>query len=107
MRVIDGERAEAKIGPKGEYAIRLRPKYSKDGAVETFQTRIEFFKPEWISQSKTNTETKVETREMLMYNNDLINTTLLLKAGEKSVVGVSKSDADRGLILILSGKVVK
>ncbi|MCX6567181.1 MAG: hypothetical protein NTW38_12315 [Candidatus Aminicenantes bacterium] len=107
MRVIDGEEAETKIGPKGEYTIRLQPKYTKDGAVETIQTKIEFMKPEWISQQKTNTETKVETREVLRFNNDLIKTTLQLKTGEKTVVGVSKSDADSGLILILSAKVVK
>jgi hypothetical protein len=38
---------------------------------------------------------------------DLVRTTLMLKPGEKTVVGVSKSDADKGLILIISGKVTK
>ncbi len=34
--------------------------------------------------------------------------TLTMKSGEKTVVGVSKmSDSDKGLILIISGKVVK
>jgi hypothetical protein len=38
---------------------------------------------------------------------DLIATTLNIKSGDKTVVGVSKLDGgDKGLILILSGKVV-
>ena len=107
MRVIDGETAEAKIGPKGEYAVRLRPKYTKEGAAETIQTEIQLGKLSWVSQQTTNTEKKEETRSVQSRFNELIRTTLLLKAGEKTVVGVSKSDSDRGLILILAGKVVK
>lgn len=107
MRVIDGGEAEAKIGPNGEYSIRLRPKYTKDGAVETIQTEIRLGKLSWVSQQTTNAEKKEETRSVQPHFNELIRTTLLLKAGEKTVVGVSKSDSDRGLILILAGKVVK
>ncbi len=39
---------------------------------------------------------------------DLISTTFTLKSGDKTVVGVSKMDGgDIGLILIISGKVIK
>jgi len=107
MRVIDGNEAETKFGPKGEYAIRLEPKYVKEGATETIQTRIQLRKPEWISQRTTKQETKEEIQSQQMYFNELIGTTLQLKVGEKTVVGVSKSDADKGLILILSAKVIK
>ncbi len=107
MRVIDGNEADTKFGPKGEYAIRLEPKYIKDGATETIQAKIQLRKPEWISQRTTKQETKEETQSMQMYYNELIGTTLQLKVGEKTVVGVSKSDADKGLILILSAKVIK
>ncbi|NIN93016.1 hypothetical protein GTO36_08580, partial [bacterium] len=38
----------------------------------------------------------------------LIGTTLTVKSGERTVVGVSKLDGgDKALILILSGKVIK
>jgi len=107
MRVLNGEEAEAKIGTKGEYTITLQPRYAKDGALETIQTRIRFRKPEWISQQTTNTDKKEETKSMQMYFNDLVSTVLQLKVGEKTVVGVSKNDADRGLILILSAKVIR
>lgn len=107
MRVIDGIESETKFGPKGEYALRLEPKYVKDGAAETIQTRIQLRKPEWINQKITHTEKKEETQSMQMYYNNLIQTSLQLKAGEKTVVGVSKSDADKGLILILSAKIIR
>jgi hypothetical protein len=107
VRVIDGNDTQTKFGPNGEYVIRLRPKYVKDGSSETLQTVIQLRKPKWISQKTTNTEKKEETQSMQMYYDELIQTVLQLKVGEKTVVGVSKSDSDRGLILILSAKVVK
>jgi hypothetical protein len=106
LRVIDGREAEAKVGPKGEYSIRITPNYTKDGSSETMQVRIELRKPEWIP-SAPKTEKGVEPVSLVRFNNDLISTTLTLKAGEKTVVGVSKSDGDKGLILILSGKPIK
>ena len=67
MRVIDGERAEAKIGPKGEYAIRLEPKYAKDGRSKPFKPRIEFRQTGVDLPQTTNAETKDETQAMQMY----------------------------------------
>ena len=100
LRVIEGERAEAKIGPKGEYVLRLEPKFIRDGASEAIKADIEFFKPIWAPMAPNSQGPQ-------MINNDLVRTTLMLKPGEKTVVGVSKSDADKGLILIISGKVMK
>lgn len=107
LRVIDGGRAEAKVGPKGEYSIQLRPNYIKDGAVETMQVEVELVRNEWINQTTVSSDKKEETRGPQRYSESLIKTTLTLKAGEKTVVGVSKSDGDKGLILILSGKTLK
>ncbi len=100
LRVIEGQMAEAKVGTKGEYSLRLTPKLIRDGAVETIRAEIEFYRPDWapIAPNQTNPQ---------MINYDLVRTTLMLKPGEKTVVGVSKSDADKGLILIISGKVMK
>lgn len=100
LRVIEGERAEAKVGTKGEYALRLIPKLIRDGASETIKAEIEFYRPVWAPMAPNQTGPQ-------LINNDLIRTTLMLKPGEKTVVGVSKSDADKGLILIISGKVMK
>jgi hypothetical protein len=106
LRVIEGERAMAKVGPEGMYEIRLGPKYVKEGGQELIQVATELYRPIWVAQT-TASDKKEEVRSQQRYNSNLIQTTLLLKAGEKTVVGVSKSDGDRGLILILSAKVVK
>ena len=100
LRVIEGERAEAKVGTKGEYSLRLMPKLIRDGATETIRADVEFYRPVWAPLAPNSQNAQ-------MMNNDLVRTTLMLKPGEKTVVGVSKSDADKGLILIISGKVTK
>ena len=98
LRVIEGERAEAKIGPRGEYILRLEPKFIRDGASEAIKAEVYFFKPIGTDMGPQGSQT---------ITSDLVRTTLMLKPGEKTVVGVSKSDADKGLILIISGKVTK
>jgi hypothetical protein len=100
LRVIEGERAEAKVGTKGEYSLRLMPKLIRDGAIETIRVDVEFYRPVWAPLAPNSQNAQI-------VNNDLVRTTLMLKPGEKTVVGVSKSDADKGLILIISGKVTK
>ena len=100
LRVIEGERAEAKVGTKGEYSLRLVPKLIRDGATELIRADVEFYRPVWAPLAPNSQNPQ-------MVNNDLVRTTLMLKPGEKTVVGVSKSDADKGLILIISGKVTK
>jgi hypothetical protein len=100
LRVIEGDRAEAKIGPKGEYDLHLKPEFIRDGTSETIKVEIELFKTVWPPMAPNQTGPQT-------FNSDLVRTTLMLKPGEKTVVGVSKSDADKGLILIISGKVTK
>jgi len=95
VRVIDDNDTETNFGPKGDYLIRLKPKYIKEGSTETIQTMIQF-----------REKAEFQTTPQRTYN-DLIQTTLQLKVGEKTVVGVSKNAADKGLILILSAKVIK
>ena len=90
----------AKVGTKGEYSLRLMPKLIRDGATETIRADVEFYRPVWAPLAPNSQNAQ-------MMNNDLVRTPLMLKPGEKTVVGVSKSDADKGLILIISGKVTK
>jgi hypothetical protein len=100
LRVIEGEMAQAKIGPRGEYVLRLSPNFIRDGAAETIKAKIELIRQIWAPMAPNQTNPQ-------MINSELVSTTLMLKPGEKTVVGVSKSDADKGLILIISGKVTK
>jgi len=107
LRVIEGERAQAKVGPRGEYEIRIRPKYIKDSTGDVIQTEIEFRKQTVVNTFMPISDKTTPMPIQTTGSTDLISTTLMLKAGEKTVVGVSKSDGDKGLILILSGKVTK
>jgi len=107
IRVIDGETAQVKIGPKGEYEVLLRPKYTRDGTAETIQTVIRLGKREWSAAVTAGVVKKEDAPPSASRFSELISTILLLKAGEKTVVGVSKTDGDRGLILIIDGKIVK
>ena len=100
LRVIEGERAETKVGTKGEYSLRLSPKLIRDGAAETINTDIELYRPTWAPMAPAQSAPQ-------LINMDLVRTTLTLKPGERTVVGISKSDADKGLILIISGKVTR
>jgi len=94
IRTIEREPSQVTLGKQGQYLLYLNPKYIKDEKEENIQTEIQFgyYFP---GQQRTS----------------LIESTLLMKPGEKTVVGVSKpqgmEDVDKGLILIISGKILK
>lgn len=94
VRTMEREDSQVRFGKNGEYSLSLRPKYIKDEKEENIQTEIK------LGYSMTITNAA---------QNYLIMTTLTMKSGEKTVVGVSKmaGSSDRGLILIISGKIVK
>ncbi len=91
VRTIEREDSQVRFGKNGDYTLSLQPKYVRDEKEDYIQTDIQlrhFFTPP--------------------STNNLIRTTLTMKSGEKTVVGVSKmSDSDKGLILIISARVVK
>ena len=101
IRTIDSERAELSLGKNSEFSLMLRPRYTKDGADEVIRLEIRLnmiIQPEPVPAVQAP-EARSRT---------LIETNLFMKSGEKTVVGVSKLDGgDKGLILILSGKVIK
>ncbi len=94
VRTMEREDSQVRFGKNGEYSLSLRPKYIKDEKEENIQAEIRL----GFSMTLSNTP-----------QNYLIATTLTMKSGEKTVVGVSKmaGGSDKGLILIISGKVVK
>jgi type II secretory pathway component GspD/PulD (secretin) len=99
VRTIDGERSSVILGKNSEFELWLDPKYIKEAKEELIQAAVALegtlkFNP---SPGQTTTQTK-----------KLIGANLTMKSGEKTVVGVSKMDGgDKGLILIISGKVIK
>jgi hypothetical protein len=107
LKVQDNSRSSHRIGGKGiNLRLDLNPRYIKNGndsgafQVDLRLTQYQGFKPDGSERTLI-----------------LIDTTLSLKSGEKTVVGISNlsdvpleaasEEEDTALILILSGKVLK
>jgi hypothetical protein len=107
IRVVNRESASVILGPKAEFEFVLKPDVAGDAKAPVIKTEVRLrqiiralkrsFAPdgtETAPQPVTNTIT-------------LIETSLNIKSGDRTVVGVSKLDGgDKGLILIISGKIV-
>ncbi len=98
VRVVNRENAEVVIGPKAEFEFSLRPEVAGDAKAPVIRTQFNL---------RQKTVRLVTGKEAAASVSDLISSTLNIKSGERTVVGVSKLDGgDKGLILIISGKVV-
>jgi len=97
IKVQDNTRAYQRIGGGGmSLQLGIRPRFIKEEKADAFLVELD------LSQSKGLTS---EGKER---TSNLLSTTLSLKSGERTVVGVSKLDGgDEALILILSGKIIK
>ena len=98
VRVVNNENAEVVMGPKAEFEFALRPEVSGDPKAPVVKTQVRLRKVERLGSYQDKPLTNVAT---------LIESTLNIKSGERAVVGVSKLDGgDKGLILIISGRIV-
>jgi hypothetical protein len=98
MRTVNGRDALVKFGPKAEFELYLRPDVAGDAKAAAIETRVRLRQ----TQAK-QTEPNVSKIEIAT----LIESTLNVKSGERTVVGVSKLDGGgKGLILIISAKIV-
>lgn len=97
IKVQDQTESNQRLGGEGmSFRLRLRPRYIKDDRGDSFNIDLSLYRMMGI-----NGEGKEIT-------SNLVSTTLTLKNGERTVVGVSKLDGgDKALVLILSGKVLK
>jgi type II secretory pathway component GspD/PulD (secretin) len=97
IKVQDNKRSSQRMGGDGiSLRLRMEPRLIKEEKANTFQVELSLSQHQGINK---------EGKEI---SSILINTTLTLKSGERTVVGVSKLDVgDKALILILSGKVIK
>lgn len=104
IRVQDNRAAEQRVGGQNlDLQLHMRPRYIVDGRNETIQIDLimrqtqkrEVFTPEGEAVPSTKSVS-------------LLETSLTLKSGDRTVVGVSKlNGGDNALILILHGKVDK
>lgn len=100
IRIQDDRYSELKLGGQGlDLRLWLEPHYVREEKRDTFQLELRLI--QHISEA-------VELVDMKEKSVVLIRTTLTVKSGERTVVGVSKLDGgDKALILIISGKVIK
>ena len=108
VRVVNMDRASAVLGPKAEFELSLRPEVAGDAKAPLIKTEIRLrqvvrtlFKPGAKAEGGEPTQGAVTN----VIN--LIESTLNVKSGDRTVVGVSKLDGgDKGLILIITAKIV-
>ena len=98
VRTINRESAAVKFGPKAEFELILKPDVAGDAKLPVIKTEVRLRRVEQLGFSADKPITNVAT---------LIESTLNIKSGDRTVVGVSKLDGgDKGLILIISAKIV-
>jgi hypothetical protein len=98
VRTVNMDKASVKFGPKAEFQLELRPEVAGDAKLPVIKTDVQLTRIEQLGFSEDKPITNVAR---------LVQSTLNIKSGERTVVGVSKLDGgDKGLILIISAKIV-
>jgi hypothetical protein len=98
VRTVNMDNASVKFGPKAEFTLELRPEVAGDAKLPLIKTDVRLTRIEQHGFAEDKPITSVAR---------LIESTLNIKSGERTVVGVSKLDGgDKGLILIISAKIV-
>jgi hypothetical protein len=102
IRALDGQDSEVRLGEKADFELWMRPKVVKDEKTSLIQTEVRLRQIRIAGPPPGATSAKPE-----YITTDLIGTSLNIKSGDKTVVGVSKLDGTgKGLILIISAKIV-
>jgi hypothetical protein len=99
IRAMDGGESETTMGKNAELRLVLRPKYIREEQESLIQVQASLARMGEFIQAGDKSRRDWTT---------ILTSDFTLKSGEKTVVGVSKMDGgDKGLILIISGKVIK
>jgi len=107
IRVINMESAKVVLGPKAEFEFALKPDVAGDAKAPVIKTEVRL-RQTVVKNIKVkkddSTEVTAATSTSIV---TLIESVLNIKSGDRTVVGVSKLDGgDKGLILIISAKIV-
>ncbi len=103
VRTVNRDNAEVNFGPKAEFELALRPEVAGDGKAPVIKTQVRL--RQIARRAISASETMKPTDPVVV---TLIESTLNVKSGDRTVVGVSKLDGgDKGLILIISAKIVE
>jgi hypothetical protein len=108
LRVVNMDRASAVLGPKAEFELALRPEVAGDAKAPLIKTEVRLRQiVRVLAKPPAKAEGGEPTQGAVTNVNTLIETSLNVKSGDRTVVGVSKLDGgDKGLILIISAKIV-
>jgi len=104
IRGMDKQRSEVILGKQADFELMMIPDVVKGQPVDNIKVELRLRYSAEEGRIGLSPSGQPLTRRV---EKDLIQSTLSLKSGDKTVVGVSKLDGgDKGLILILSAKVV-
>jgi type II secretory pathway component GspD/PulD (secretin) len=108
IRTVSGDRASVVLGPKAEFEFELRPEVVGEAKAATIKTDVRLRQiVRALPKPSARPEGSEATQGQVTNVMTLIESSLNIKSGDRTVVGVSKLDGgDKGLILIISGKVV-
>jgi hypothetical protein len=102
VRALDGGYSEVTMGERAELKLALQPKYIKEEKEALIQVEARLSKIIPVAYAPSATETRSPYSSIT-----LLTSNFTMKSGEKTVVGVSKLDGgDKGLILIITGKIL-
>ena len=103
IRALDREESEVTMGEKAELRLQLRPKYIREEKDELIQVETRLYKIVPVTYAPAAAQTQSPYSSIT-----LLSSNFTMKSGDKTVVGVSKLDGgDKGLILIITGKIVR
>jgi len=103
IRALDRESSEVTMGQEGELRLDLRPKCIKEDKEDLIQVETRLYKIVPVAYAPGATETRNPYSSLT-----LLTSNFTMKPGDKTVVGVSKLDGgDKGLILIITGKIIQ
>lgn len=103
IRALDGEYSQVTMGQEAELRLDLRPRHIKEEKEDFIQVEARLSKivPQVYAPGATETQSPYSSITLLTSH-------FTMKSGDKTVVGVSKLDGgDKGLILIITGKIVE
>jgi len=102
IRVVNRESALVILGPKAEFEFVLKPDVAGDAKAPVIKTEVRLRQ---VIRAAVQESATMKAAQAIVTT--LIESTLNIKSGDRTVVGVSKLDGgDKGLILIISGKIV-
>lgn len=101
IRTLNQGRAEINLGRDTEFDLVLHPRFIQEENSRLIQLGV------YLKRIDKGVQATAPDKPLMPSVTPLIETQLTMKSGEKTVVGVSKlNGGDKGLILILSGKVI-